>query len=154
MSTSMLDTIELIRGESSRKGPKEYRIVRSIKPGQFIRQGDVYVLCVGDNTELGKPSKMRQLAPGSSKGSRHIVEGDARMSIGWVEPEGLNLYAQAAKMLRVPRERIVAALAGPAIHADGAFRVTHPEHADYTLPGGCYVTWGQLDPRTMRRVQD
>ena len=139
-----------IHARAAGKTAKEYRLLREFPIGAVLRQGDVYVMRV--KSVKGAPAPNRQLAPGNSKGSRHIVEGDVQMLTGWDAPK--TLFADAAQVLRVPRERLCSVLAGPAIVSEGAFRVTHPEHADCTLPGGSYITWGQLDPRTMRRVQD
>ena len=138
--------------QAEKKTMKEYRLLRELPVKMGSRQGDVYFLSVPESVITGKEIKNRQLAPGSSKGSRHIVEGNVKIFDTWKAPK--ELFAKAAQVLRVDRERLVKALSGPAIKAEGAFRVTHPEHADYTLPAGCYVTWGQLDPRTMARVQD
>lgn len=141
-----------IQKHAASKKMKEYRIIRVFGDAKSARQGDVYVMRVPDSAVFGKPTQDRQLAPGTSKGSRHVVAGEAEMFTDWEAPK--MLFAKAATALGVNRERILEALKGPAIRSKGAFRITHPEHADYTLPGGSYITWGQLDPTTMRRVQD
>jgi hypothetical protein len=152
MTKTLSETIETIHAHASTKKAKEYRIVREFPVGKAVRQGDVYILRLPDNAKLTNATKNRQLAPGTTKGSRHIVEGEVKLFQGWTPPA--DLFASTAKALSVSRERLLEMLAGPAIEANGAFRVTHPEHADFTLPKGRYGTWGQLDPKTMQRVQD
>lgn len=152
MTTNLSETIESIHAHAKAKRQKEYRLVREIAVGQVVRQGDVYLVRLPDNAKLGKETKNRQLAPGTTKGSRHIVDGTAKLFTDWAAPK--ELFEETAKALGVHRENILRALMGPAIKSDGAFRVTHPEHADFTLPGGCYGTYGQLDPKTLARVRD
>jgi len=85
-------------------------------PNACLRQGDV-VLHQMEPTELQglKPTKERQLAPGTSKGSRHILEGD------------VNVFAYAGTdPLEGPRF-----LVGP-----GGATVTHPEHRHYMFHAG------------------
>jgi hypothetical protein len=147
---TLTKVLEDIKKHAAGHTGKEVRAVEKMKIGDIFRQGDCYIKKV-EETKFGKPALSNQLAPGSSKGSRHIVEG-AEVFTGWEAPA--SFFAATAKRLGVNRERLVEALQGPAIVAKKSFTVTHPEHADVTLPAGHYVTWGQLDPKTMRRVAD
>lgn len=99
--------------------------------GEICRQGDIYIQRVENDYPRGKIAKTNQLAPGSSKGSRHIVEG--------------------AKVFETTSSEI---LHGPIIVGEQDFVVTHPEHPDYTFEAGCYRVGFQLDPKTRERVAD
>ena len=113
----------------------ELRMVRTIEVGQFVRQGDVYL----QRVESKKPAKSteikdRQLAPGNTPGSRHVVEGDVKL----YKPAGAD------------------PLVGPTIVAPERFTLTHPEHAHVSLPSGQYACTFQRDfmQEERARVQD
>lgn len=110
----------------------DLRVYTEVAVGDIIRQGDIYIQRVGDKSPRGREAKTKQLAPGHTKGSRHVVEG--------------------AEVFETPNTRDM--LAGPIVVATQAWRLTHPEHPDYELPAGTYRTGYQLDPRTRQRVAD
>ena len=100
----------------------DLRMVRTIAVDQWVRQGDICVQRISAHTKA-KPTDDRQLAPGTTKGSRHIVVGDVTI----YPPIGND------------------PLTGPTIHAPERFTVTHPEHADVSLPSGDYAVTYQRD---------
>lgn len=126
------EIIEKIEAQSV-EHTTETRVVLWHVNGSVERQGDVYVEHVADDAPRGKPTLNRQLAPGNSKGSRHVVEG-----------EGVEIYESRGKSI----------LEGPLFYAPNGCTVTHPEHADVDLPDGTYRAAYQLDPRTRARVAD
>ena len=85
--------------------------------GDWHRQGDIQITKSEKMTGL-KPSKTNQLAPGNSKGSRHLADGDI-----------------------IVYERSGDALTGPYLEVgEKGGRVSHPEHGDCILPpNSCYV---------------
>jgi hypothetical protein len=99
-----------------------------MSPGNVVRQGDLYVTYLDGEPAGGVPARTRQLAPGTTRGARHVVEGDC-------------------DVLRVPDREAAEALRrvvpgadfqqffGPVIRARGPVTITHPEHGDRTLPG-------------------
>jgi hypothetical protein len=117
--------------------------------GEVARQGDVYLHKVNKHSDIydihtllrrvdgpGEETQNRQLAPGSTKGSRHILVG-----------EGLTIYEPPAG---------ASPLEGPYIEATEEFMLTHPEHGDHKLAPGKYVTTYQRDfsAEEIRRVMD
>jgi len=109
------------------------RFVRVASPGTEIRQGDVYLYPVESragvwNFELAT----RQLAPGTTAGSRHVIEGDAC------------LYA------RPSRSRFD----GPLLEVRTRAVLTHPEHAHISLPAGWYEVAYQREYSTMSHELD
>jgi hypothetical protein len=117
----------------------DVRRVASMAVGEVARQGDVYLTRVDASHKRGKAISDRQLAPGTTKGSRHIL----------ATPEA-KLYAPAEP----------GPLTGPVV--DSPTRrvyVEHPEHGHLDLPLGCYQTTYQRDyakerADEVRRVAD
>ncbi len=101
----------------------DMRFVRTIQSGDFCRQGDVYLIRVEDGHPRGRPTGDRQLARGTTKGSRHVVHGDVEV----FEPATDD------------------PLTGPVVRAAQRFELRHPEHADFSLPGGTYQVTYQRD---------
>lgn len=105
------------------------RIVDAIAVGQAIRQGDVYLLRIERPAALGAMIADRQLAPGTTQGSRHVLgDGPGIHAGGSDDP-----------------------LLGPVIIADERFVLAHPEHAHFSLPAGCYQVRYQQDLREAER---
>lgn len=130
--TNVQDIVAQIERQSQQHTADE-RFVRTIEVGQCARQGDIYIERVGDDYHRGEEIQDRQLAPGNSKGSRHVVAGEVEVFAAPTQDDLLH---------------------GPVIVAEQRFTVTHPEHADVSLPSGIYRVGYQLDPRRMRRVED
>lgn len=89
----------------------ETRYVHTMDVGEVIRQGDIYITRVDTNHPRGKVIQERQLAPGNSQGSRHVLEGDVDV----YAPVGTN------------------PLMGPVFIVRGEARVPHPEHAHVVI---------------------
>ena len=101
--------------------------------GDYFRQGDLYIHKIADVS--GKQiDVVRQLAPGTTKGSRHC------------------LNHTRVKMYRRHDED---ALDGPQIKTNEAVTIEHPEHGDVVLPPGCYaITYQRAYAEELRRVAD
>lgn len=129
--------------EQAAKACPETRIARRMDIGDAIHQGDVYIHRVADDYPHGKELGTRQVAVGTTIGSRHIAEGN------------VSVYAKAQPFpMPSMDERCWDACTGPVIVAQGTWTLTHPEHAHHRLPAGCYVVTYQLDERTRRAVED
>lgn len=119
---------------------QDVRRVESMEKGDVVRQGDVYLVRIEDGAGVGAERKNNQLAPGVSKGSRHILSGPATTYEPVGVPSGCGISDTA--------------LLGPVVVASDRVVVTHPEHAHIDLPAGKYQCLYQMDARTQRRVQD
>ena len=119
-------TLETVQTSGRTNANPQTRIVVSERHwpmGKFGRQGDVMLqrLPIEDAQKLiakAKEAKTRQIAPGNTQGSRHVIrENSARI----YEVEGAD------------------ALTGPIVVAPEGFYLEHPTHADFdvSLPG-CY----------------
>lgn len=109
------------------------RFVREMQVGEYVRQGDVYVVRIDTIPHGTRETKDRQLAPGATQGSRHIAEGE------------LSVFR---------RTDTTEVAIGPVVVARKEWRLAHPEHAHMVLPAGNYQVRFQLDARTLRAVQD
>ncbi len=99
--------------QSARSMP-EVRVISGMKIGEVVRQGDIYIERVAKIKGKGKSVKSRQLAPGTSKGSRHIVD----------ESPGVTLWESKPTLGNKAAFQV-----GAAIEAKAGFSITHPEHA-------------------------
>lgn len=130
--------------EEAKNASPAKRILKKMKIGETIRQGDIYLVRI-ENLSAGELKTLKkwggqQLVRGSQGGARHMAVG--------------------AKLFESDRQRFKrhgrarATLLGPIVVADRRMTVTHPEHAHFELPSGHYQVVNQLDPRTMRAVLD
>lgn len=123
----------------------ELRICRRAEIGKtVIHQGDVYLHRVADEHPRGKELGTRQVAVGTTVGSRHVVEGAVEVFEGTKLPRGV----------KAPDWCQVSDLLGPVVVAKEAFTLTHPEHAHHRLPAGTWQVTYQADYSTRQRVQD
>jgi hypothetical protein len=131
--------------EAAKSNRHETRDASSLKLGEAVRQGDVYLARIEMPRVKGVALVTRQIVEGMTLGSRHIVSGDAllhrhanpaSLAPKWVDPE---------RALFLPL--VIAGKAGATL--------THPEHAHVLLPpSSAWLCWSQLDAQTMQRVQD
>lgn len=107
--------------------------VGTVSPGDVIRQGDLYLVALGVNNATGDltPTSDRQLAPGTSQGSRHVIQGAAKV----YRAANPDLVAGLVNRL-VKGAAVEPDLVGPVVQTVGPCTVTHPEHGDFDLPAG------------------
>jgi len=105
--------------------------------GDVVRQGDLYLIAI-ESLPNGKKTNQRQLVPGTTQGSRHVVEGDATI------------------VNEVQFKDIPAALVGPAFKCNSETTISHPEHGDKILPADTVwqCVYQQAYADEIRRVQD
>ena len=99
--------------------------VNALAVGEHVRQGDIYIERRAKKPAYAKnETTERQLAPGTSKGSRHIADG----------PD-LQVYPRPG----------TSALTGPIIVAGKPWLLRHPEHAVLAMPAGIFSVCYQRD---------
>lgn len=128
---SVADSLKALQASCSDHTQEVYE-VRQMPIGHITRQGDIYIRRVADDFPHGKPRADKQLALGSTKGARHMAEGDVQL----FDPD--------------TDDR----LAGPIVVAPKGWHNSHPEHSHYVFSPGTYETGRQLDTRTKRAVSD
>ena len=144
MTKTMTAAQALERIQTAKPDP-EVRVARRMEIGQAIHQGDVYLTRVADDHGHGKVLGTRQVAVGTTIGSRHVVEGDGvEVFQGTAYPEGF----------KVPEGIEPSALLGPLVRAIKGLVLTHPEHAHHRLPAGCYQVTFPADLVRMAQVLD
>ena len=99
------------------------RVVPVCRPGEGIRQGDVYVHALPFVPPHGRVLATRQLVQAGSTSRGHVIEGDAA------------LYE---------RDR-AGRFDGPLLELRSRAVLTHPEHAPISLPAGWYDVRYQID---------
>lgn len=161
--TATLSTLPEVHEAVAKFAKRAPRTIRTIeagamKPGPdvfhspWIRQGDVYVVAIKAVTADWAPTKNRQLAPGLSLGSRHVVEGDVEIFAPPTPNTRLEMRTDVDKEKR--SWTISSCLLGPQIVAKEAFKIVHPRHAHFALPAGTYQVVYQTDPVSRQRVID
>ena len=108
--------------------------IADMSAGDVVRQGDLYLVAIDAAPVPTGPYPGRQLAPGATQGSRHVVEGDCTL----YTPQAAS--AQAILNRLIPATKGVRHFFGPAVLAAGPVTITHPEHGHRTLPAGTYLT--------------
>jgi len=117
------------------KSDATHRFPQAASFGDIWRQGDVYITLVESVPEGFTSSGVQpQLAPGTTKGSRHILDhSDVEMF----------------------RNETADALTGPVFRTGKDVTVTHPEHGDVICPPGIYaITYQRAFADELRRVAD
>ena len=150
------------RVEIAAKRPRaDVRDGSKVAVGKVTRQGDVYLMRTdraptrGDEIALSVGVIGRQIVPGTTPGSRHVVVGDAvahcAADVGAVTTQIAAHAKQHGCKASVREEMLYGAIeVGPS----GA-SLTHPEHAHVRLPpDSCWIAWSQYDESTQRRVAD
>lgn len=104
--------------------------------GDAWAQGDVLITCLGCVPAECEPMMAeRQLAPGTTQGSRHCI----------VDLAGVEMF----------RLKDATPLDGPVFRSDRKIEIDHPEHGNLIVPPGVYgVTYQRQYAEELRRVQD
>jgi hypothetical protein len=131
--SELQDTAQRIAKRETQRFPEAASV------GDCVRQGDIYITLL-DNIPAGYERQAkwnRQLAPGNSPGSRHVL--DSRTGVRCY----LNPHATEFD--------------GPVLVLNRERELTHPEHGNWILPPNVYAisyqrTQDALDEQ--RRVQD
>ncbi len=141
MSAKTLSAVEsLERIESSVekiKSDAKQRFPEAASAEDTWRQGDVYITLLNaipdDCSKVDKPQK--QVAPGNTQGSRHILDS-----------------LRGVKIFQRPN---ATPLQGPIMRFAEERTLTHPEHGDVVCPPGVYeITYQRAFADELRRVQD
>lgn len=161
VSTQVITAVEAYeRVRESATKTQEVAQVREVglmSVGDSLRQGDLYVVFIGDGTNVDEKIFKRlervrlQLADGDTQGSRHILSSpEGVVSYDIEQPrEVINLLKRAGIQVQEP------VYFGPAFTLDRKTTLTHPEHGDRVLGPGMYVSIFQRVYRNeIQRVVD
>ncbi len=139
---------DLVKHSAEQIRNNEIATIECPSPGDVIRQGDLYIVVL-DVKLAGKPFGSRQLAPGNTQGSRHILEGDCEI---------LTVDAKEATAVLnrlIPATKKHQQFIGPLILAHGDVTFTHPEHGWRIFhPGIFLTTYQRAWANELRRQRD
>jgi hypothetical protein len=128
----------------------ETATIGTMSLGDVIRQGDVYLIAIAELPEKRTLTENRQLAPGTSQGSRHVILGECE--VFEADPaQTMALVGTACKGLDLKPE-----LMGPVVRTLAAVELDHPEHGNKVLPANeCFaVVYQRAFADTVRRQLD
>ena len=134
---SVTETISVIQNDlENLRCDKTQQFPVAAAEGDYVRQGDVYITLRSQiPSDCSESDHGLQLAPGTTKGSRHLLDSG----------EGVTFY--------VRQEPTV--LQGPFLRLDCERVLKHPEHGDWKLPPGLYeITYQRVHADELRRVLD
>lgn len=124
-------TTEAIRNDEPQRFPEAASV------GDVARQGDLYIelLASVPSGAVREKNPSAQLAPGTTQGSRHILDSLA----------GVKAYRLGSPTV----------LDGPILDLSKERTITHPEHGWLILPAGIYsVTYQRSFSLELARVAD
>jgi len=136
MTTTAVKLLKTIQSEAVISDSEQVFPIAATPDVDYVRQGDVYIWLRSKMPRGAQPIKaVAQLAPGTTKGSRHCLDS----------LEGVTMFA-------VPDAN---ELQGPLLKLKCERVVTHPEHGDWRLPAGLYeITYQRAMAEELRRVRD
>jgi hypothetical protein len=132
--------VETVQEQAQKIAKREtQRFPCAASPGDAVRQGDVYItLLERVPSGYARHKKWdRQLAPGNTQGSRHVIDS-AKGVICYIHPAAGEFD-------------------GPVLSLAQEREITHPEHGNWILPPGIYGISYQRTQDAMdqqRRVAD
>lgn len=147
---SVQKLIEEVRESAETMHAAKLEVIGTASVGDVVRQGDLYLVCLED-APIGDTTKERQLAPGTTQGSRHVAKGRCSVLVPKSREEVCRVIAKV-----VPAAKVEPELVGPVIRCIGDVTIDHPEHGAKRLPKD--TVWAVVFQRayadTVRRVQD
>lgn len=145
-----IDAIKIMRQSVESMHAAKTERIGSPSCGDVVRQGDLYLVCI-ESMPVGKATDNRQLAPGNTQGSRHILSGDVTI-VTSVDYQSLKRVAPES----FAKRDLESVLVGPAFSCNSDVEVTHPEHGHKVLPEGTVwqVIYQQALADVVRRAKD
>ncbi len=135
-STSAVEVVRKIETESKAKANASPVRYGTLAPGDYHRQGDIYIQRIEKLPKSAKTSTVHlQLVPGETQGSRHCLDS----------LDGVTMYTKPD----------ATPLDGPLLRTTQERTITHPEHGHVTIPAGIYaITYQRQYANELRRVAD
>lgn len=134
-----IETLTQIHDHGKNVADDSLQVIPNDLPvGQYIPQGDINIIRLGNVPENAIPSEpSAQLAPGTTRGSRHCIKADD---------------LSKCRFFKLPNPN---ALQGPIIVFYEPVTIEHPEHGDQVWPE-CVVavTYQRRYADEVKRIQD
>jgi hypothetical protein len=129
------------------------RIHATFEPGDVAHQGDLILICIRHLPHSARPRADRQLAEGSTQGSRHVLE---RGEVYDADPAEVCRLVKDATGCDVGAQYLGPVFISP--ENPSCDDLTHPEHGNHGFPAGtvCAVVYQRnLDSEQReQRVRD
>lgn len=131
-----LDVLKQVQSSETIISDQPQRFSEAACDGDIFRQGDIYIWRRDKLPKSANHTKcVLQLAPGTTKGSRHCLDSS----------EGVAMFAVDC----------ADALQGPWLKLDCERTITHPEHGDVICAPGVYeISFQRAYADELRRVRD
>ena len=143
------EAISMVNRQAEALFLPETRFVDAMNLSEYARQGDIYLAKIDALPPGCKLIQNRQLAPGTTQGSRHIA-GEITKVYSHPQQGEIEQVTAVIDGKTIAGGRAI----GPVIVQEEFDVTEHPQHAHVSLPPGIYQVYGQIDPNTLRRVQD
>lgn len=159
------EAVERIKNDAPQHFPEAASV------GDAVRQGDIYIQKIEDFTKAPQfykkaESPNPQLAPGDTKGSRHVLESLDGVEVFEIDEtqaswQGVSTLVGNDNAARWGWSRFTESITpileslgyrGPILRVAKTATVTHPEHGDWVLPSGAYQITFQRTVDQARRV--
>ncbi len=147
MTNQLLEIISQMKADVADCKAAKTETIGSPSVGDVVRQGDVYLVCLNDDVQV--PScveRQLQLAPGTTQGSRHVLNGKFTSK---------QLAADEVNKLD-PEFKVHQELCGMRLSLHTDCELDHPEHGNKILPAN--TEWGVVYQLAfadeIRRVRD
>ena len=150
MQSTIEKDVATIQRSAEAMDAAETEVIGTASHYDVVRQGDVYLVCL-PTLPAGKVIENRQLAPGTTQGSRHTLHGICTI----IDlSDKVAMAGEINAQLRSPN--VQPKLIGPAFLCKGLVTVDHPEHGNRALPeGSSWVTvYQRAHADEVRRVSD
>ncbi len=117
--------------------------------GDVSHQGDLIIVGIAELPQSAKPRKNRQLAEGSTQGSRHVL---ARGKCFDCESGEVVMAIHAATKIMIERKYVGPVFVSPA--KPTANDLTHPEHGNQGFPAGqvCAIVYQRSLDQDQREI--
>jgi len=105
------------------------KLLESFEVGDAVRQGDLYLIRIKSMPKSARPRGNRQLADGTTQGSRHVLE---RGEVFDCDPEAVARAVKSATKIDIDER-----YCGPVIRTASEPTendLTHPEHGNIGFP--------------------
>ena len=135
---------------------KQRLLIEKMLPGQYVRQGDIYVLMIDMATldNFLNSAKAKNDFPGWHNAEEiSIANGHVAKSCGKAMLQSLVIIQWWAESVEVGGFSLPSS--ATFMRATETWEVPHEEHARLVMPPGLYVAWNQteIDPATGHKTQ-
>lgn len=129
-ATAMISGAVTVTTEQSERVVNDApKLLETFSPGDVSHQGDIIIVCLSRMPRSAKPRKSRQLADGTTQGSRHVLK---RGDVFDADPSEVMTLIAESTGIHVEHAYIGPVFVSP--DAPTKNDLTHPEHGNQGFP--------------------